>query len=60
MRYVQEEYCLLSVGGNYSVQTQSIHTNPAQFTPEIVEQLRASATLAAIPPEMLTLRVFDL
>ena len=47
-----------SVGGNYGSRTQqifrSIHTNPTQFTPEVVEQLRTSVALAAIPPEVST------
>ena len=58
MRTIQEEFCLLSVQSNYGTRTQqifrSIHTNPAQFTPTVIEELRTSATLAAIPPEVNT------
>ena len=55
MRVVQEEHCMLSVGGNYGPRTQqifrSIHSNPSQYTPSVIEELRTSATLAALPPE---------
>ena len=55
MRNIQDEHCLLSVGGNYGPRTQqifkTIHTNPAQFTPTVSEELCCSATLAALPVE---------
>ena len=55
MKMVQEEHCLLTVGSNYGPRTQqifrSIHNNPAQFTPSVIEELKCSATLAALPME---------
>ena len=54
MRYLQEEHCLLSIGGNYGSRTQqifhAIHNNPC-YTLTVIEELRASTTLAAIPQE---------
>ena len=55
MRSVQEEHCMLLVGGNYGPRTQqifrAIHNNPGQYTPTIVEELCTSAALAALPQE---------
>ena len=55
MRVLQEKHCLILVGGNYGPRTQqifcTIHANPAQYTPTVVEELRTSAALAALPQE---------
>ena len=55
MRYIQEEHCMLLVGGNYGSRTQqifrSIHANPSQYTSTIIEELRTSAALASLPME---------
>ena len=55
MWYVQEEHCLLTVGSNYGPRTQQIfrmiHNNPGQYTPAVIEELKTSATLAALPAE---------
>ena len=55
LRFVQEEQCLLSVAGDYGPRTQAIfktiHSNPGRFTPSVIEELRTSATLSAIPQE---------
>ena len=53
MRVIQEEYCMLAIGGSYGPRTQqifrTIHNNPSQFTPNVIEELKCSATLAALP-----------
>ena len=55
LRTIQEEQCMLAVGGSYRPRTQqifrSIHNNPGQFTPTVIEELCTSATLAAILAE---------
>ena len=52
MRNLQEEQCVLLVGGNYGLRTQqifrTIHANPAQYTPAVIEELKTSAALAAL------------
>ena len=56
MRIIQEEHCMLLVGGNYGPCTQqifrAIHANPNQYTPSVIKELKTSAALAALPPEV--------
>ena len=56
MRFIQEEHCMLLVRGNYGPRTQqifrAIHSNPSQYTATVVDELKTSATLAALPSEI--------